>query len=187
MISTVRSNEENATGFVRDWRRINVAMTRAKCQPQRLRICENMWEPTSKLQNLRYELGISQVRAIGGLQSIDIGPRSYLLAPWLMPKYLKWTTCRIWPYISTDFNRFALGSLASGFHGFTGRSGAVFGDFGQHKLYFFCEAKATKLLIGKQQLLRCKWSTLHICLVHCNMYILFHTLYITFLRSRCKV
>ena len=34
MISTVRSNVENATGFVRDWRRINVAITRAKWQPQ---------------------------------------------------------------------------------------------------------------------------------------------------------
>lgn len=34
MIGTVRSNLENATGFVRDWRRINVAMTRAKSLPQ---------------------------------------------------------------------------------------------------------------------------------------------------------
>lgn len=34
MIGTVRSNLENATGFVRDWRRINVAMTRAKWVPQ---------------------------------------------------------------------------------------------------------------------------------------------------------
>eukprot|EP00435_Cladocopium_sp_Y103_P049914 s390_g15.t1 len=51
MISTVRSNEENATGFVRDWRRINVAITRAKsgllvvCNPQTLARDHVSWLP----------------------------------------------------------------------------------------------------------------------------------------------
>jgi len=51
MIGTVRSNLENATGFVRDWRRINVAMTRAKsgllvvCNPLTLARDSVSWLP----------------------------------------------------------------------------------------------------------------------------------------------
>eukprot|EP00913_Durusdinium_trenchii_P022583 g21209.t2 len=51
MISTVRSNEQNTTGFVRDWRRVNVAMTRAKyallvvCNPRTLARDKHSWLP----------------------------------------------------------------------------------------------------------------------------------------------
>ncbi|CAJ1401355.1 unnamed protein product [Effrenium voratum] len=51
MISTVRSNKGGATGFVKDWRRINVALTRAKggllvvCNPATLARDRSSWLP----------------------------------------------------------------------------------------------------------------------------------------------
>ena len=51
MIGTVRSNLENATGFVRDWRRINVAMTRAKSLPPRTSVAKGVQHEQLDLLN----------------------------------------------------------------------------------------------------------------------------------------
>ncbi|CAK9028997.1 unnamed protein product [Durusdinium trenchii] len=64
MISTVRSNEQNTTGFVRDWRRVNVAMTRAKPFGMLYWLCATHahWHEISTLGPLAIELLDLEIR-----------------------------------------------------------------------------------------------------------------------------
>lgn len=42
VISMVRSNDKGSVGFLTDQRRMNVAVTRARCQVVRLGVCDNL-------------------------------------------------------------------------------------------------------------------------------------------------
>lgn len=107
MISTVRSNVENATGFVRDWRRINVAITRAKsgllvvCNPQTLARDHVSWLPWlywSRWRGLWLndedvklpELRIDSKRKACGLSSLPTEPPSPSRSRSPLPKWKRW-------------------------------------------------------------------------------------------------